>query len=320
MALNFDQLTATTYKLYRKTLADNVMKKIALYEFMKKKGNIERKKGGIKIVEPLLYGLNSTFKSYSAYDVLDTTPQDGITAAEFDWRDLAVSVTISKQEEDQNSGETQIINLLKSKIQQAEKTYTLMFDKMLNGDGTGNFGKDLQGIKNFLSNTPTAAATVGGIDQVAYSWWQNRQDTAAVFDINGLDKMRHVFNLCTREGDQPNFLLTDQTTFEAYEGLMTNLERFNFSSPGNLHGDLGFATLTFHGQPIVWDVYAEANKIRFLNTDYLKLIVDSNTDFEMTEFRVPVNQMVKTAFILFRGQLVCNNRQLQGVLDITAYS
>lgn len=318
MALNFDQLTATTYKLYRKTLADNIMKKIALYDFLKKKGNVERKKGGLKIVEPLMYGLNNTFKSYSAYDVLDTTPQDGLTAAEYDWKDLAVSVTISKQEEDQNSGETQIINLLKSKITQAEKTYTLKFNEMLHGDGTGNAGKDLNGLKNLI--TADGTGTVGTIVAGTYTWWKNSFDTATTFDVDGLEKMRHVFNLATREGDQPKIIVTNQEGFENYEGLMTSLERFNFSSPGQLHGDLGFATLTFHGQPMVWDFYAEDNKFRFLNTDYLKLVVDSGTDFEMTEFRVPVNQMAKTAFILFRGQLIVNNRLLQGCLNVTAYT
>lgn len=319
MALNFDELSATTYKNYRKTLADNVMKKIALYSFLKKHGGIERKKGGLKLVEPLMYGLNSTFKSYSGYDTLDTTPQAGISAAEFDWKNLAVSITISKEEEDTNSGESRIINLLKSKIDQAEKTYTLRFNEMLFGDGTGNSGKDLYGLNYFVDPTP-ATGTVGGIDAATYTWWRNQQATCATFSTLGLASMRNMFNKCSRNGDTPKFIITDQETFENYESFMTTIERINFSKGAGLAGDLGFEHLTFKGLPMVWDTYCAAKTMYFLNTDYLKVVVDSGTDFNMTEWRTPVNQMAKTAHILFRGQMICNNRQLQGRLDITAYT
>jgi len=322
MPLSFDELSATTFKNYRKTFSDNIMKKIALYSFMKKNGNIERKRGGLKLVEPLMYGLNTTFKSYSGYDTLDTTPQSGITAAEYDWKNVAVSVTISKEEEDQNSGESRILNLLKGKIQQAEKTYTLRFDQMLFGDGSGNGGKDFQGLDYFLRTDPTASVSIGGIDQNTYSWWRNQYATPATFVTNGLGliNMRQMYNKCCREGDAPKVIVTHREVFETYESLMTSLERFTFDPKKNLHGDLGFETLTFKGLPMFWDYYCAEKTMYFLNTDYLKLVMDSNSDFEMTEWRVPFNQMAKTAFIIARGQLVCNNRELQGKIVFTALS
>ena len=60
---SFDQFATTTYNNYRKTLADNVMKRIKLLSFMQQKGRVERKKGGIYLIEPLMYELNSTFKT-----------------------------------------------------------------------------------------------------------------------------------------------------------------------------------------------------------------------------------------------------------------
>jgi len=317
MALDFNELTATTYKNYRETLADNIMKSIGLYAFMRKGGQIERRQGGLKLVEPLMYGQNGTFKTYSGYDVLDTSPQAGITAAEYDWRNASISVTISKEEQDQNKGASKIIDLLKAKIDQAEKTFTLRMDQMLFADGTGNGGKDFQGLGNFVT---AAASTVGGIDGSTYTWWDNVRDTCANFSTLGLSKMRSIYNQCIREGEKPNIIVTDRTTFEAYESLLTPIERINFSKGRELAGDLGFESMTFKGCPIMWDYYATSQVMYFLNTQHLKLVIDSGTDFEMTEWRVPVNQMAKTAFILLRGQLICNNRQLQGRLAITAYS
>jgi hypothetical protein len=317
MALDFNALTTTTYKNYKKTLTDNVMKKVGLYAFMKKKGQIERRQGGLKIVEPLMYGENSTFKSYKGYDTLDVTPQDGITQAEFDWKNVAISVTISKEEEMQNSGEAQIINLLKSKITQAEKTIILNMNKMLFADGTGNSSKDFAGLAAYYT---AAANTVGGIDGSTYTWWDHQRNTITNFSVDGLSGMRSAFNIACREGDSPNIIMTDRTTFEAYEGLLTPIERVNFSKGSDLAGDLGFQYLTFKGVPMMWDYHSPALLIHFLNTDYLKLVIDSRQDFELGEWRVPTNQMAKTAFITGRGNLITNNRALHTRTAITAYS
>lgn len=329
MALNFDDLASTTFKNYRKSFTDNIMKKIALYAYMKKKGMIERKKGGLTLVEPLMYGLNGTFGSYSGYDVLPNTPQKGMTAAEYQWKNLSEAITISKEEEDINAGESRILNLLKAKIQQAEKTYTLNFNQMLFGDGSGNSGKDVAGLQAYVKSAPNTSTTVGGIDPSTYTWWQNQVPTGsnpvATFVTNGLGltNMRSVYNLCCREGDQPDVIITTRELFEAYESLMTTIERINFSKGSPLAGDLGFETLTFKGKTMFWDYHCQdiagvGKPMYFLNTDYLKLIVDSDTDFDMTDWRVPVNQMAKTAYILFRGQLICNNRLTQGMIAFTS--
>ncbi len=56
-----------------------------------------------------------------------------------------------------------------------------------------------------------------------------------------------------------------------------------------------------------------------LNLNYIDLIVDTETDFIMTPFVMPVNQTVKAAFILWRGNLVTTNRRRHFVLTgITA--
>lgn len=318
MPLSFDELSATTFKNYRKTLADNIMKKIGLYAWLRKSGQIERKAGGLKIVEPLMYGLNNTFSTYSGYDMLNTTPQTGISAAEYDWKNAAVSVTISKDEEQKNKGESRIIPLLKSKITQAEKSMTLNLNKMLmQSDGTtyGNGVKDFTGLAGFVT---TAASTIGGIAGATYPWWDNVRATSTVFATNGIAKMRNVFNLCCREGDQPKIMVTTQDVFEAYESQMTSIERINYSKGSELAGDLGFATLLFKGKPIIWDYYAQSLQMRFLNSDYLKLVIDSSDDFNMSEWRVPVNQMAKTAFLTLRGEMTCSNRLTQGILSISA--
>ena len=109
---NFDQLLATTLANYRDQLTDNVFTARPLTYFLTDKGRIRMIDGGTKIVEPLIYGTNSTVSSYAGYDTIGLTAQDGITAAEFEWKQYAASIAISGIEEAKNNGDQAILNLL----------------------------------------------------------------------------------------------------------------------------------------------------------------------------------------------------------------
>ena len=67
--------------------------------------------------------------------------------------------------------------------------------------------------------------------------------------------------------------------------------------------------LTFKGIPVTYGNYIGSGKLYGLNLNYVYLTVDSATDMAMTEFRTPVNQTIKVAYILFRGNLVTDNRR-----------
>lgn len=53
--------------------------------------------------------------------------------------------------------------------------------------------------------------------------------------------------------------------------------------------------------------------IYLINSNYLKLVVDRETDFVPTDFVKPENQDCKVAQILWMGQIVCSNRARQAV-------
>ena len=84
MALTFsvpDSVLATTLANYSPKLSDNIFKSSPLIAALYEKGRKDVKDGGESIVEPLLYEVNSTFDWYSGYGIINTTPQEGITAA-----------------------------------------------------------------------------------------------------------------------------------------------------------------------------------------------------------------------------------------------
>src|SRR6478736_7110153 len=113
---SFDAIRSTTLKHYTPKLEDNIFGNSTLLYWLKEAGNIERVSGGEQLVEPLLYAANTTAGAYAGYDNIATTPQEGITAAVYDWKQFAVTVAISGLEEAKNSSVEAKINLLQAKI------------------------------------------------------------------------------------------------------------------------------------------------------------------------------------------------------------
>src|SRR3972149_225736 len=117
---NYDALLSTTLRAYRTKLADNITRGNKFVSFLKDKGRFKKQSGGERVQIPLMHAQNNTADIYSGYGVLDTTPQDGITSAFYEWAQLSVSIAISRKEERQNSGKSRMLNLLESKTNQAE--------------------------------------------------------------------------------------------------------------------------------------------------------------------------------------------------------
>ncbi len=110
--VNYDALLSTTLDAYvSKTLFDNIFKDSAFLAALRQMDAVTFQDGGERIRAPLMYGDNSTVDSHEGYDVIDTTPQDGITTAFYEWREIAGTISISRREERQNSGEAQILSL-----------------------------------------------------------------------------------------------------------------------------------------------------------------------------------------------------------------
>lgn len=348
--INYDALLSSTLEAYRDGLIDNIMASNVLLSAIKAEGGWKKQNGGERIRVPLLYG-KTPVRSYDGYDILDTTPVDGITTAFYTWRQIATPIAISRKEERQNSGEAQLFNLLKEKIKQAEMSIAEELNKMMLGKTVsggqfvaGNGGKDVDPIPHLVQKNPTASVSVGNINQANYSWWRNRSvdgstDGATTPDT-GVDKgydlntwtelfmaLTHLYNLCSRgAGGRPNMIITDQAGFETFEAGLRDKTRYTQQSKATL----AFDNILFKpGVPIYWDEFmpdlenmrtydnpatTPTSTFFMLNTKFLYFVVDSETEFINTPFVRPENQDAKVAHILLYGNFVCSQRRKQGVL------
>ena len=303
---NFDALLSTTLQNYRPTLVDNIFTARVLLEHMNSRGRIVMEEGGSQIVEPLVYAQNNTVGSYSGYDAIDLTPQEGISAAEYDWKQLAASIAISGIEEAKNRGTEAIIKLLNAKIMQAEESIKESLNDQLFADGTGNGGTDFNGLGNIVGTTNT----VGGIDGNTNTWWRSTVDSSSA--VLSSSAMAAAYNTASRGNDTPDLIVTTQTLFEKYESLLTPNVRYQDTNKANL----GFQNLMFKQTPVVFDVSCTASTMFFLNTKYLKLTGMNGHWFETSEFQKGTVAGVdaRYALILAFGQLTCSNRARQAKL------
>lgn len=307
---NYDEILTTTLANHSSNLIDAVFTARPLVFFLKQAGQIKMVSGGHKIVRPLMYGKNTTAGSFSGSDVLPTTAQTGISASEWEWKQYAASIIIEGLEEAQNAGEEQVIDLLDSKITQAQETILENLDEMFLDDGTGNGGKDWNGLKNLVASN---SASVGGIDPATYTWWASSVTSATTAQT--ITAMNNKYNTVSVGNDQPNLILTTQALFEGYEKLIQANQRFQDTTAA----DAGFQNLMFKGAPILFDTYVDSAYMYFLNTKYLQLIGHSANWFRATPFKQPDNQDVRVAQILLYGNLVATNRKRLGAFtDFTA--
>ena len=308
---NFDALLSTTLANYRQQLTDNVFTARPLTFFLMDKGRIRMLNGGTKIVEPLIYGQNTTVGSYSGYDTISLTAQAGISAAEYDWKQYAASIAISGIEEAKNNGEQEIINLLEAKIMQAEESMREGFNQMFFGNGTGNSGKNWNGLGNLVSSV----GTVGGINRATAGneFWRSYVNPNS--GTLSLTNMATAYNTVSVGNDHPDMILTTQTLYQKYEALLQPQLRYTDTKTA----DAGFQNLLFKAAPVVYDVHCPAGYMYVLNSKYLSLVGHSGKWFAQTEFVRPENLDARYALIMCYGNLTVRNAAKQGVItDATA--
>jgi hypothetical protein len=318
MPLNYDALTALTQKKYIPKVVDNFYKSNPFLVYLKKKKSTFP--GGHKIVEPLVYGNVTGIKSYSLYDTITYDTDIPISAAEFEPKNIVAPIIISKDEELKNSGETQVLSMLQSKIEIVEKTLKEQVTSMLYGDGTGNLGKDIDGLGAAISDSNT----YGGIDRATYAWWKAKiatnnpgtPGTPAALDLNN---MVRTFLAISDGNDQPDLLLCGLATWHEYYKAVEAKTQLQ-TTMGKKMADYGFQTLEFMGKPIIADPNCPEGSIYFLNSKYMKWRVHKNANFATTKFRPDDTRLAKKQEILLTANLTINNARRFARLDDIDYT
>lgn len=311
MSVNLGEIVTTTLRNRQGQLADNILNHNALYNRLNSKGNVKPADGGRTIVHELEYGENSTVSWYSGYEVLDITPQEVFDAAEFDWKQMAGNVSFSGLDVLRNSGRSQIINLVSSRMKNLEKSMQNEAATSVYADGTGNSGKEIGGLQLLIADDPTASSTIGGINQSTYTWWRNQYSAAAVTSSGTITtRMNSMWLTCIRGTDKPDFIAADSIMYTYYEAYLQQYQRFAAAQTA----DAGFESLKYKTADVFYDDQCPTKHMYFVNTDYLMLRPHKDRQFEALPEKSSVNQDATIMPVVWAGNMTVSNRSLQGVI------
>lgn len=314
------EIITTTLRNRTGKLADNVTKNNALLKRLKQRGSVDPVSGGRTIVQELEYAENSTYQRYAGYELLNISPSDVFTAAEFDWKQASVAVSISGLEgEVQNTGSEAIIKLLSSRVKNAERTMMNNLAGDAYSNGTADNGKQMGGLQLLIADTPTTG-TVGGIDRSQWAFWRNQVFSAVgdggapVTAANIQQYMNTLYLRTSRGTDHPDLIIADNTYFQAYWASLQAIQRITDKDLG----EAGFTNVKYMGADVVFDGgqggFCPANHMYFINSDYLKYRPSSNRNMVPLENVQSINQDANVQLIVWAGNMTVSNAALQGVL------
>ena len=299
---------------------DNIADATPPLEWYMSGERLRLQRGGERLSVAIMHELNDTAKSYSGYDVLDTTAQEGFTRAFYDWKQYAVAIAVNGNELTSNMGEAELFDILASKTSQAEISLADKLSTDLFSDGTGNSSKVLGGLQAMVDSSPTAS-TYASINRANNSAWRNQAATsvgAAATQL--LSNLRTQYNNCTQGkggmGSKPDWLTTTQTVHEAFEALMFPFLQYQGSATNDNSVNAGLSNLRYKNASVAWDADVPSGYLYILNGNHTWLAVHPDRNMSPAEggFQKPVNQDALITQILFKGELVTNANKKLGVL------
>lgn len=318
---NLSEIVTTTLANRSGTLADNVTKQTGLLRRLRQRGNVKPFSGGRQIVQELEYAENQTYKRYSGYETLDIQPSDVFTSAVYDIKQAAIAVSISGLEQIQNAGKEAIIDLLESRIKNAERTFINNLGADCYSDGTADGGKQIGGLTLLVSDA-AATGTVGGINAANWPFWRNvtfdatTDGGAAAASQNIQSYMNRVYLSLVRQAEAPDLIVADNNYYRLYWESLQAIQRIGSASET---ASAGYPALKYMNADVIYDGGLEgscpADHMYFLNTNYIFFRPHSSRNIvPLPGDRVAINQDAMVKLMAFAGNMTVSNRRMQGVL------
>lgn len=310
----FTEMVTTTLRNHAREVVANITNNNALLRYLKQNGNIKTKSGGYEIVFPIEYAENSTYQRFSGYDTLNVNASDVLSAAKYDWCQVALNVTASGRELRMNNSAEAMIDLVRARKKNAINTASnnLSIDLYSDGAATNQIG----GLAQIIQTN--GQGTVGGINSATYSIWRNQfreitgTNTWSKTTLKG--EMNRLYLTQVFGADKPDLIVMSHDFYSAYEeGLQDNQRYMSLDSAA-----AGFAALKYKTADVIFDdntnFGTSAERAYFLNTKYLYLVQHSEAQWTPDEEKRPVNQDAVVVPMYWMGNLVCTARRRQGIL------
>lgn len=338
MALSNDILSSTLRILVAEEV-DNLHKAIPFFNEISNHGGVETYNGGSRIDRPLILAEHSQITQLTTgYEPVNLAVSDVLRHAQYNWNDFIAPIVITKKEELSNRGERAIVAIAEARLKSVMGMLKREFEKQiiansstvltelntLNGSTAASGSAGTGTNEGFLEAAAAASQTgiVGGLSKASFS----SEFTNQFKDVGGalgttndiVDQLTEVYIECQNNSPSgtPNLILASSASYRFYKQALFDVTRY---MPEDTQ-DGGRLSLMYAGAKMFVDPFmpvgagANAISMYMLNTNFLKLVYDTEAYFTMGDFENVTGYASRSANIMTRVQLVTDHLKSQAIL------
>jgi hypothetical protein len=239
---------------------------------------------------------------------------------------ISVVDSIDGQATSEHSGRemTVLANLLEDKLEDMSEGSSRGLNVMFWKDGTQD-SKEVPGVRSVITNDPTAAVVVGGIDQSANSWWQNRAylslSTTTPSDMAIIKFFKGELRQLRRYGGKPDLFLCGSDFLDALEAEVWTKGQFTqtgWKNSGAIsidQSDLETNGSVFEYDPTLDDL-SLSDYCFMIDTSVIRPYVMEGEDMKRHYPARPEDKYVYYRAVTWTGGLVCRRRNSSGVYKL----
>lgn len=283
---------ASAMPKYAEKMLDQSFDMTPTLKHLKEQGSVKFDGGAEFVQVPLRVG-PGVAGWFGGYDQLNHSPVRTVDAAKYYWRNVYGAITISWEEEQNNSGKERIVSLLEAKIEQAKDE---VGEKMGEAVFTG-----VAASKQFLGlQTAAAQGSYGEVDGTTNEDWRAYNHTgAAVIAYSHLETAINTVSL-GKASSKPTLIATTQPLFEKLKSLLNTTLQMNPIGGMKSVGDIGIDKIQYQGIEITFDPNTPSGEVYGVNAKTYKMYVKSGAYMTLSSERVPMDQMSMTRYVVTR--------------------
>lgn len=263
-------------KIFDNILSDNVMSFRLVSNGKKWVG--ETLKIPVKLVKSTLGG------SFSGLDTHSTDTDEPRRTMSYNLRAYEMPVAIAGLDKLVNASEAKVIDLMKASTESAGMDALDDIAEILYGDGSGNAGKDFNGLDNLVDDG-TVADLIGTLSRTTWPTLAGtRTDSGGTVSLAKLQTLYTAVSGGSASRQKPTLIDSGEAERDYYESLLTATQRAVYDTQGypvvtrrsrgpikaaEFKGGAGFTSLIYKGVPWVADEQATSGTIFMLNERYL---------------------------------------------------
>lgn len=319
---NYRQLLTAAVARRSREVQDIVYNSTPLTRILRDQGRIRVKRaGGPELRIPVQFDKLQA-QWFTGYDKIEITPKELLNSAVFNWSRVVSMFSLTGTEMMYTRGEEEIIDLMETYLDAAEKSVKEEFEVALIGDGTGAGGREMIGLGGAIPVIPNTG-TYGGIDRATVPNWRTSTFNIPNGDVSGFTTwdsttarpiIERIALNRSRNGRYADLLIADSLSYQAISASFVAHQRLASERLARL----GFAGLTYMTPAGPVDIVAAggigtvmpANTIFGIDTQGLAIYEfpdQAFVPFHPGDGMRPINQDAVAQGIVWSGQLVLEN-------------